>query len=643
MAGISYAWQQVKSTNRPHSQRTPFGAHATKRDSKGKAHEVTITTLFHTKAKLYLVGEWNDWGQTKTSADIFIPEKNGVVHVVTTSKLSHTDEYKILAVSNTAQQLLNDPATYYFADNGNSIFWDFGDPSTHKLAHKSIETQNRPTKILQTDLPGLITNWTDEYGILGSSIPQTETYAFIRTSGVINKVKELGFNSIQFLPCAQSIDGDNWKFRYLIPFPFAIQKNWGTPDDFLKMIDAFHAADIVVIADAVIGHTPHKDFKIFNQSSDQYGLHTWKKEGGEPYYLQESTDWGTMRPDFDNPYVREFYIASCLHFVDIYQVDGLRIDNVDGIIRHGKDGDGPERLSGRRFLRELTQSIYDINPSCLIHYEAHYYHNDNARLLTAPLSDSPQALGATAYNSSRLTHWFHAEYMLKGADEINLWRIKHINEEKEWSKSNSTVGDFHNHDAAAGLMGGRATGAYAYETMTLNQGNHDHAIGKIQVMEAFISFCLEGRTLDLLQTFLLQPGSFEHDSSIDWQLLNNKKSSDLVGFKQSVNRLLDQPAFWPENVEQRKFLNIDTDNSILVIERSDGKNTYICAVNTSSKKHTDYCLSVSSSSIHTTVLDSKLSLQQTHTPQSSAKFELLDQEIFIPEILPYHVFVLKVQ
>jgi hypothetical protein len=69
--------------------------------------------------------------------------------------------------------------------------------------------------------------------------------------------------------------------------------------------------------------------------------------------------------------------------------------------------------------------------------------------------------------------------------------------------------------------------------MTIEPSNHHHAIGKIKVMEAYISFCMEGRTLDLVQTFLLQPGTFEHDSSIRWYLTFNPVNRHLLNYKES--------------------------------------------------------------------------------------------------------------
>jgi 1,4-alpha-glucan branching enzyme len=517
---------------------------------------------------VYIIGSFNNWNTNlEEIKDFKLTKNSGFASIEICA--NHKDEYKFYIPSK--NKFFQDPAGVYFNDVGNTILWDFEDPSSYKKKYKAPKLNGKSLKVLQTDLPGLIVHFSDGE-VLGKDIHESNYFEFIAKSKVIDEIKNLGFNAVQFLPFAQSIDGSNWKFRYLVPFQYAIQKNWGTPNNFAKMIDMFHKEGIVVIGDFVVGHVPHKDFNIFGQTSEDNGVHVWKKDNGKHVYLGDDTNWGTKRLDYDNPIIREFFIDACLSFLKHYNIDGFRIDNVDGIIRYGDSGEGPERKNGRTFLRELCSSIYDFNSNAIINFEAHYFFEDNAKMLVHPIENDSRALGATLYNESRLTYYFHKFYMLEKIDEISTWKFKHIIDEKEWGKSNSTICDFHNHDAAAGLMHGRATGSYAYDAMTQDNSNHFHAVGKIKVMEGIISFLGEGRTLDLLQTFLLQTGTFEHDSSIHWFLTFNESNRNLLSYKKEVNFILDNEAFWPLNVKNRKFLNVDEKNKVLVVKRS-GKDS----------------------------------------------------------------------
>ena len=627
-----------------------FGPSVLSRDSHGKASKVRLSLLIdNPKCKAYLVGDFNAWGKDGNLADYEMEhDEHSMFATISTTSLEHGSKYKFLVDDRYRQ----DPAGHYFDDEGNTIFWDHGDPSAYQIKHGFIDNHERSVKVLQTDLPGLIAHWKDhKTGLCGRDIPKKDYYRFIADSGILDHVKELGFNTIQFLPFAQSIDGDNWKYRYLVPFQYAIQKNWGTPDDMARMVDRCHALGIAVIGDFVLGHLPFKDFSIFGQECRNTGIHQWKARHGYELYMKEETSWGTMRIDFDNSNVRNFFISSCIHWLKHYKIDGLRIDNVDGIIRFGESGQGDERPNGRRFLRELNREVYSYNPKAMINFEAHYFHEDNAKMLVVPFHEDKRALGATAYNSSRLTYYLHKDFMIKDAKKISPWRFRDITEEKEWGQSNSTLADFHNHDAAAGLMAERATGSYAYDTMAgKDPSNHIHALGKIKVMEAIISFCCEGRTLDLAQSFLLQKGTFEHDSSIHWYLTFNQVSKNCLGYKRRINEIMEHEAFWPKNVKNRKFLNVDERNKILVVQRAGGGKKFVIVINLSSWEHMEYKVGVTDKSDYKVVLNSDLfeysgfgmiSYPEILKNRPSKSFAVLDREVKLSFIAPYGVVVLE--
>ena len=651
----SYQWEKNFNFNKNKKNiddfKKSFGIKVISRDKKWKASQIKLNVLLKNKnAKLFLVGDFNNWGKKNIDKYEFNYKNNGFASFKT-NQIFHKTKYKLLYKLNEKEKVLQDPASLYFDDEGNSIFWDFDDPGAYKIKSDFINNFNRSTKILQTDLPGMISHWSNKEGVCGRDIPKKNYYQFITISGIIKEIKDLGFNAIQFLPFNQSIDGDNWKYRYLVPFHYAIQKNWGNPDDFARMVDEFHKHDIAVINDFVIGHLPHKDFQVFGLNCDENGIHPWIKDNNERLYMKDKTHWGTMRVNFDDSDVRRFFIESALEMMKRYRIDGFRIDNVDGIIRKGPNGRGEERNNGRTFLRELNKEIYNYNISSMINFEAHYFKDDNAKLLVSPLEVDERALGAIAYNSSRMTHYFHTEFMLEDAKQISAWRFKHILEEKEWGKSNSVIADFHNHDAAAGLMENRCTGSYAYDAMTHKRPhNHIHSLGKIKVMEAIISFMNEGRTLDLIQTHLLQKGTFEHDSSIQWHLRFHQVNNNCLEFKKEVNKIMDDPAFWPINVDKRKVLNVDDKNKILVIKRSSENDSFVIIINLSSWVHHNYKVGLDNKKDYSLTLNSDLfeysgfgmiGLPQTFKNKKSNNFELLEREIIIPKIAPYHVIVLK--
>lgn len=623
---------------------TKYGPLVVERDEDGKATKVKLRIYYPAcPGELYAIGEWNHWGESLTEQDKLHEQNQWYEN---SYALKHKDAYLLLLKSASKKIFLRDPASTYFDNEGNSVFWDFADPLTYKAKYAAPDTLHRPTIVLQTDPVGLVAKWF-EYDTAQKTLAESnqDLFTYIRTCGVLEKIKDLGFNTLQFLPLAQSIDGDNWKFRYLVAYPFAIHKNWGTPDSFLQLIDECHRLGIAVLGDLVVSHCPYKDFKLFGKTGEDVGVHNFKEASGREVYLEEHTPWGTMRFNYANPEVRKYLTESALHFLHNYKLDGFRIDNVDGILRYGDHGDGPDRPHGRQFMRELHQQIYDHKPLSLIHLESHYFYGDNAKMLVAPLSSDARALGATAYNSSRLTYYFHKEFMPKAVEEISVWRFEHIREEKEWGRSNSTIADFHNHDAAAGLMAERATGSYAYDALILKKPElHFHAVGKIKIMEAIIAFGCEGRTLNLLQSFLLQLGTFEHDSSIHWGLLQHEENKSVVAYKKQVNSIMQHhPACWPENSLYRQYVNVDEQSKVLVIKRVDKtqgtqEQIYI-VINLSSKPFGEYAVGIEKPYSGEVLLST--GREKEVQAQPSSRFEVYPFEWLI-SLDAYQVTIIKV-
>lgn len=623
-----------------------FGYRVLSRDKNGVAKRVKFNVYVNNpNLDVFLVGPFNDWGHGDVQSFLLEKHETGFQSLVT-DQIKHKDPYLFLIKNN--KKHFRDPAAFAFDDEGNCVFWDFDDPSTYSMKYEQPDTLKRTNIVLQTDPVGLVARWF-EYDSEWRNLAESDLclFDYIRKCGVLKKIKNIGFNTIQFLPLAQSIDGDNWKFRYLVTYPFALQKNWGNPDSFRKLIDECHRLGITIVCDLILSHCPFKDFKIFSLRGEDVGIHILKDKNNQEVYLDEYTPWGTMRFRYSDEHIRRFLTESALHFQKQYKIDGFRIDNVDGILRFGDNGQGDERPHGRQFLRELISTIYDFNPLTLIHLESHYFFGDNAKMLVAPLVSNPRALGATAYNSSRITYFFHKEFMPKSIDDISIWKFEHIKEEKEWGQSNSTIADFHNHDAAAGLMEGRATGSYAYDALILkNPSLHFHAVCKIKVMESIIAFGCEGRILDLLQTFLLQTGTFEHDSSIHWSLLNNEESQKVILFKTKINSVLENPAFWPENTINRRFVNVDEQNKVIVIKREDKtrgtKSVFYCLINLSNKMVDEYAIGLDSPGEYEVIFDSENELLNTKLKTSrSNRFEVFPYEVLLKPLKPYRVFVIQ--
>ncbi|MBI5409079.1 MAG: 1,4-alpha-glucan branching protein GlgB [Nitrospirae bacterium] len=176
-------------------------------------------------------------------------------------------------------------------------------------------------------------------------------------------VKEMGFTHVEFLPIMEHPFYGSWGYQTV--GYFAPTSRYGTPQDFMYLIDHLHQNGIGVILDWVPSHFP----------SDQYGLSYF-----DGTYLYEHQDpkkgyhpeWSSYIFNHGRNEVRNFLISSALFWLDKYHIDGLRVDAVASMIYLDyarKEGEwipniygGKEDLDAISFLKRFNEMVYTFYP-----------------------------------------------------------------------------------------------------------------------------------------------------------------------------------------------------------------------------------------------------------------------------------------
>jgi 1,4-alpha-glucan branching enzyme len=220
-------------------------------------------------------------------------------------------------------------------------------------------------------------------------------------------VARLGFTHVEFLPVMEHPFYGSWGYESL--GYFAPTSRYGTPQDFMFLIDTLHQHGIGVILDWVPSHFP----------SDEHGLGFF--DGTHLYEHFDARqriqpDWGSLTFNCGRNEVRAFLLSSAMFWLGIYHADGLRVDAVASMLYldySRKEGEwipniygGRENIEAIAFLRRFNEEVYKKHPDIQTMAE---------ESTDWPMVSRPNYVGGLGFGMKWDMGWMHdtLEYMEK--------------------------------------------------------------------------------------------------------------------------------------------------------------------------------------------------------------------------------------
>ncbi|MHC8407349.1 1,4-alpha-glucan branching protein GlgB [Pseudomonas sp. TMB3-21] len=382
---------------------------------------------------------------------------------------------------------------------------------------------------------------------------------------LIPYVKELGFTHIELMPIMEHPFGGSWGYQLLSQF--APSARYGSPDDFAAFINACHQADIGVILDWVPAHFP----------TDTHGMAqfdgTALYEYGNP---QEGfhQDWDTLIYNLGRTEVHGYMLASGLHWLKHFHIDGLRVDAVASMLyrdysrkagewvpnRHG----GRENLEAIDFLRHLNDVVNLEAPGALVIAE---------ESTAWPGVSQPTQQGGLGFDYKWNMGWMHDSLHYIQQDPV--YRAHHHNE------------------LSFGLM-------YAWSERFILPISHDEVVhGKHSLIDkmpgdrwqkfanlrAYLSFMWghPGKKLLFMGCEFGQWREWNHDQQLDWYLLQYPEHQGVQKLVADLNQLYrEEPALHDQDHKPAGFqwlIGDDAINSVYAWLRwsSDGRPVLVVA------------------------------------------------------------------
>ena len=263
------------------------------------------------------------------------------------------------------------------------IFNDFENPNANKADPYAFHTEVAPNSASRVyDIQNF--SWDDEkwmkkrakknstksaisvYEIhLGSwrrKVEENNRYLSYKEAAVelVKYLKEMKFTHIELMPITEFPFKGSW--GYQASGYFAPTSRFGEPKDFMRFVELMHQNGIGVILDWVPSHFVTDGHGLMNFDGTCLYEHKDPRLGYHP-------QWGSAIFNYERNEVRAFLISSAMMWLEMYHIDGIRVDAVASMLyldyaREGGDWlpnefGGNENLGAIKFLKQLNSTVHE--------------------------------------------------------------------------------------------------------------------------------------------------------------------------------------------------------------------------------------------------------------------------------------------
>ena len=404
----------------------------------------TLLIYAPNKNNIFVTGDFNNWlpdnlYQMKKDGGYFwlkvgnlVPKKEYVFQYLIDGKLKIADPYT---------DKVSDPDDKYISTTTypNLISYPEGKATDRASVLQTAQTQyswrNSSYAIPQTSKLSI-------YELLLRDFTTEGTYKAVQAK--LDYLKQLGVNTIEFMPFSEFEGNDSW--GYNPNFYFAPDKAYGTKNDLKALIDECHKQGFIVIQDMVLNHSYNSSPLAKMYWNDALN----RPAANNPWYNETSPNtaysWGN---DFnhESQATKDFVDRVTKYWMTEYKVDGFRFDFTKGFTNTPGDGSGYD-ATRIAILKRMADKIWEVNSKAIVILE-HFAANSEEQELTSygngmlvwGNANSTFAEAAMGYNESNKSDFNWASYQKRGFSKPGLVAYMESHDEERQMFKTETYGN----------------------------------------------------------------------------------------------------------------------------------------------------------------------------------------------------------
>jgi len=366
-------------------------------------------------------------------------------------------------------------------------------------------------------------------------------------------VKEMGFTHVEFLPVMEHPFYGSWGYQTMSYF--APTSRYGTPQDLMYLIDHLHQQGIGVIMDWVPSHFPSDEAGLAYFDGTHLYEHADIRRGYHP-------DWKSLIFNHGRNEVRCFLISSAMFWLKKYHIDGLRVDAVASMLYLDYSRDegewvanvhgGREDLEAISFIKRFNEVVYKNCPDTQTFAE---------ESTDWPMVSRPVDSGGLGFGTKWNMGWMHDTLQYFTRDPIYR---KYHHQTLTFSVWYAVTENFIlplSHDEVVHGKG---------SLLGKMPGDDWQKFSNLRLLYGYM-YGHPGKKLLFMGCEIGQWAEWNHDSSLDWHLLEWEPHQGIQQWVRDLNQLhRNSPALYRDDFTPSGFgwvsLN-DWDNSVIAFVR----------------------------------------------------------------------------